>query len=278
MQCLILKCMSLPFNGFCFLLTFQVIYCVIPKGGCTNWKKAILRSIIDREVTREEVQDSVLMHSHNLRRLSNYTKSEINQKLKTYFKFLVARHPLERLLSAYRSKFGAPTGVQSGFIKYESYIRRHRDGENFIEYLSDIYDVSTYFFSHKFTHGEHDLQTIDPKLKYDISKSLDEDNFLRKGSRYFEQHWAQYSTLCHPCHIDYDYIVKFETMREDAAYELSKLGPHHQCLEKKYPELFSSEQHSFSVFDKFYAKLSSDQIKRIKEIYSVDFKLFVDKK
>ena len=64
-------------------------------------------------------------------------------------------------------------------------------------------------------------------------------------------------------------------MREDAAYVLSKLD---QCLEEKYPELFSLEQHSSVVFDKYYAKLSSDQIKRIKEIYSVDFKLFVDKK
>ena len=117
---LVLKCISLPFNSFCKLRTFQVIYCVIPKGGCTNWKKAILKSIIEREVTREEVQDIEFMRRHNFRRLSNYSKSEINQRLKTYFKFLVVRHPMERLLSAYRSKFGAPTGVQSGFIKYES--------------------------------------------------------------------------------------------------------------------------------------------------------------
>ena len=107
------------------------------------------------------------MHRHNLRRLSNYSKTEINRKLKTYFKFLVARHPLERLLSAYRSKFGTPTGVQTGFTRYEPYIRRHANGENsfsnFIEYLSDIYDISTKFFSHKFTHGELDLQTVDPK-------------------------------------------------------------------------------------------------------------------
>ena len=67
-------------------------------------------------------------------------------------------------------------------------------------------------------------------------------------------------------------------MREDAAYVLSKLCPHDQCLEEKDPELFSLEQHSSSVFDKYYAKLSSDQIKRIEEIYSVDFKLFIDKK
>ena len=39
---------------------------------------------------------------------------------------------MERLLSAYRSKFGAPAGVQFGFIKYEPYIRRYGDGKKLI--------------------------------------------------------------------------------------------------------------------------------------------------
>ena len=168
--------------------------------------------------------------------------------------------------------------MQTGFTRYEPYIRRHGNGENsfsnFIEYLSDIYDISTKIFSNKFSHRKFDPRTVDPKWRYDIPQRLDEKYFLRKGSRYFEQHWAQYSTLCHPCHIDYYYIVKFETMREDAAYVLSKLGPHQECLEEKYPELFSFEQHSSSVFNEYYAKLPSDKIKRIKKIYSVDFKLF----
>ena len=63
-------------------------------------------------------------------------------------------------------------------------------------------------------------------------------------------------------------------MVEDAAYVLSKLGPHHKCLGDKYRELFSIEQHSSSVFKKYYAKLSSDQINTIKEMYGIDFKLF----
>ena len=214
--------------------------------------------------------------------MSKYSKSKINHRLKTYFKFLVARHPLERLLSAYRTKFGKPTGVQTGFTRYEPYIRRHGDGENsfsnFVEYLSDIYNVSKRCFSHKISHRKLDPEAVDPKLKYDINKRLDEKYNLRKGSRYFEQHWAQYSTLCHPCHIDYDYIVKFETMRGDAAYVLSKLGPHDQCLEDKYPELFNFAQKSSLVYDEYYSKLSSDQINRIKEIYSVDFELFGHKK
>ena len=94
------------------------------------------------------------------------------------------------------------------------------------------------------------------------------------GARYLEPHWAQYSTLCHPCHIDYDYIVKFETLREDAFFVLSKLGPHHECLEEKYPELFNYNQSTSSVFDQYFSTLTAKQIERLKDMYSVDFKLF----
>ena len=101
-----------------------------------------------------------------------------------------------------------------------------------------------------------------------------ENHLLGRGSKYFNEHWAQYSTLCHPCHIDYDYIVKLETMREDAAYVLSKLGPHRECLEHKYPELFNATEHSSSVFDSYFSTLTPNQIKRLKKMYSIDFKLF----
>ena len=112
------------------------------------------------------------------------------------------------------------------------------------------------------------------KVMFAISQWLNRDPVLYKDSKYFNRHWAQYSTLCHPCHIDYDYIVKFETMREDAAYVLSKLGPHHECLEDKYPELFNSSQSTSSVYDSQFSTLSPEQISSLREIYSIDFKLF----
>lgn len=47
-----------------------------------------------------------LAHSVGVfRTLSNYTYQEIEDKLATYSKLIVVRHPFERLLSAYRNKF-----------------------------------------------------------------------------------------------------------------------------------------------------------------------------
>ena len=69
-------------------------------------------------------------------------------------------------------------------------------------------------------------------------------------------------------------MVKLETMTEDAAYVLSKLGPHHECLEVKYPELFNYSQSTSSVLGKYFSTLTAAQVELLKAIYSVDFKLF----
>ena len=261
---------------------FQLVYCTIPKAGCTNWKKAIARSYTGRVVKRYEVQNMELMKQNGLRSLSTYSREEIQERMQTYFKFLVVRHPFERLLSAFRSKFAQSTGVQPDFAQYVPYIRKQGEGKNakvsfsnFVGYLFSVYNFSTSHFSKQFSRTISDsVFQIDLKSRKHIARRVNGNHLLAKGSKYFDEHWAQYSTLCHRCHIDYDYIVKFETMREDAAYVLSKLGPHHQCLEVNYPELFNYNQSTSSVFDQYFSTLTTAQVELLKDIYSVDFKLF----
>ena len=206
-----------------------------------------------------------------------------------YFKFLMVRHPLKRILSAYLNKFepyGNLSDVPARFKGYLPFIQRQKYGNSsvvtfsdFVEYITSVYNISTSFFNTE-RQVKPDLEGVLDKTKVyhkdrlTIVQYLNKDRMLSKGAEYLNRHWAQYSTLCHPCHIDYDYIVKFETMREDAAYVLSKLGPHHQCLEEKYPELFNVTKKSSSMYDRHLSTLSSKQIDRLKEIYSIDLKLF----
>ena len=170
--------------------------------------------------------------------------------LKTHFKFIVVRHPFERLVSGYRNK------LEHSSRKTETPLQiLLREGNITLNTFSKfITYVKTFYYEHQ----------------KNVSKGI-----AIKGLKYLNRHWAQYATLCHPCHIDYDYIVKFVIMREDAAYVLSKLGPHHKCLEEKYPELFKkSEPSSSKVYKKSLAQLMRGQKEKLREIYNIDFKLF----
>ena len=162
------------------------------------------------------------------------------------------RHPFERLVSAYRDKIETLKGFFQPIQEQEHV--KNITFETFVNYIIH----------------EHEKRHSDP-LFTDIGTNA---RLRLKGNLYLNPHWAQYSTLCHPCHIDYDYIVKFETMREDASFVLSKLGPHHECLEEKYPELFNYSQSTSSVLGKYFSTLTAAQIERLKDMYSVDFKLF----
>ena len=177
---------------------------------------------------------------------------------------------MKRIVSAYLNKFepyGNLSDVHVRFKGYLPFIQKQKYGNSsavafsdFVEYIISVYNISTSFFSRQI-HGNQDLEGVLDKTKVyhkdrlTIFQYLNKDRMLSKGAEYLNRHWAQYSTLCHPCHIDYDYIVKFETMIEDAAYVLSKLGPHHECLEEKYPELFNVTQKSSAINDKHILRL-----------------------
>ena len=196
----------------------------------------------------------------------------------------MVRHPFERLVSTFKSKFRRETGYPyaEDFKHYVPYIRRQGKNfgvsfSNFVSYLISEYNTSTSFFSNHFSFYKLDPLKLDRKTAVHIAQRIDKVHYpklLPKGSKYFNEHWAQFSTLCHPCHISYDYVVKFETLLDDAAYVLTKLGPHNQCMEQKYPELFNRIESSSSKLDMYFSTLTQNQLAALKKIYSIDLKLF----
>ena len=120
---------------------FQVIYCFIPKAGCSTWKRTIARSYTGKEekISETKIHTVDFMSEHGMKRLYLYSDDEIQKRLKSYFKFLVVRHPIQRLVSAFRDKFGNKS--QSKFRNYAREIRKQGKNSNlslfnFIEYIS----------------------------------------------------------------------------------------------------------------------------------------------
>jgi len=186
----------------------KVIYCAVSKAGNTNWKKvmAVLGGAINnRQKWHYEDVDDVpgqpgtpIHESWFFKRLSSYNMTEIKQRLtdRYYHKFTFVRDPLSRILSAYLDKFNNDNTIVAEYYKrwYGRYIMNtYQNGAASKE--SENYKVEWKSF-----------------LKYIV----DHDN------NDLNEHWDRQFTLCHPCHVHFDFVGKIEEADTEASYMLDR--------------------------------------------------------
>ena len=227
-----------------------MLYCAIPKVGCTTFKRIMAKltgltgTASDKEI---HVHDENYLESLGLRYLSRYNVDHIQHMLKYYFKFMIVRHPLERLLSAYRDKFTSVNEHNVHFhFKYGRKIVRkfrHRPSRKSLKYGHDV--------------------TFPEFVKYIISRDHKTDEY--------NPHWKSYTQLCYPAHIHYDFIGKFETLYQDMKYILHRINP--TVCPFHFPEL-SQKSTSNRFIDKYYRNISRSEILKLFNIYKNDFLLY----
>ncbi len=225
----------------------KMLYCFVPKVGCSNWKRVLMVLSGLRPKTDGITSDEA--HFHNgMKRLSGLNQEEQKVRLETYTKFMFARHPFVRILSAYRNKYAD--------IK--------------------VYRKDTYFhlFSKKIMK-KYRKNPSDVELKTGENITWHEwvqyltDPQERSG---FDDHWQEIYQMCSPCKIHYDYIGKLETVNDDAKYMLTSLE-----LDEKvsYPARANSHPtNSSQTYDKFFGELTLDKLKKLWNVYHLDFELF----
>jgi hypothetical protein len=145
------------------------------------------------------VSTNAFVHVHKpdvFKSLGAFKASEIRRRLQTYTKFFFVRHPLERLLSAYRNKF------QTANVRYHinwgnKIARRLRKGparpKRNDTPVDDITFAEFVRFNVEVPHG-------------------------------FDPHWRQITELCHPSVIKYDFIGRYENLEADANKVLKRIG------------------------------------------------------
>lgn len=176
-------------------------------------------------------------------KLSNYSISEINSLLRTYTKFLFVRHPMERMLSAYRNKLEQHYLSSKYFqARFGRHIVKNYRSNATKEALERGDDVTFTEFAAYLTSSENNL---------------------------INEHWKPIHKLCHPCTINYDIIGKYETLYQDSEFILRQAGE--SKIEFPRPPKPSSTS---SNFQKYFSTLSEDTIAQLHNIYAYDFKLF----
>jgi chondroitin 4-sulfotransferase 11 len=138
-----------------------------------------------------------------LRTLSTYTDNEIKVIMKDYLKVMFVRDPLERLLSAFNDKFANKKNSYFPKVfgkKIKSLLYQQKYKSILKQKYKPILNVTNITFAEF--------------IKYLTLSPVQQDN----------EHWQQYSLLCHPCHIHYHIIGKYETFNQDVDYVLKILG------------------------------------------------------
>ncbi|KAM4574553.1 carbohydrate sulfotransferase 14 [Fundulus diaphanus] len=170
---------------------YRFLYCYVPKVACSNWKRVL--KVLSGAL--ESVDVNIKMdHRSDLLFLSSLKPEEISYRLKHYFKFMFVREPMERLLSAYRNKFGE---IESYQKKYGvEIVKRYRKGRAKEASLTGD-DV---------TFGEF------------VRYLLDED------AEHMNEHWMPVYNLCQPCAVSYHFIGSYEHLERDSDYVLQRIG------------------------------------------------------
>uniref|UniRef100_A0A803YAY1 Carbohydrate sulfotransferase n=1 Tax=Meleagris gallopavo TaxID=9103 RepID=A0A803YAY1_MELGA len=203
-------------------------------------RRTVLRHLLVLDGALESVDVKLKMdHKSDLVFLGDMTPDEINYRLKNYYKFVFVRNPAERLLSAYRNKFGEIKEYQQ---KYGvEIVRRYRKNGG---------------------KSAGDDVTFSEFLRYLLDEEVERMN----------EHWMPIYNLCQPCAVRYDFIGSYERLNEDANRVLEEVQAPSFI---RFPERQSWYKPVTAETLHYY--LCNTQRRLIKELlpkYILDFTLF----
>ncbi|XP_054627380.1 carbohydrate sulfotransferase 8-like isoform X2 [Dunckerocampus dactyliophorus] len=223
----------------------KLLYCQVPKVGCSNWKRTLM--VLGGQASDPQGILHEVAHSGRLKTLKSFGQQGIEWRLKTYTKVMFVREPLERMVSAYRDKFENPNEYYHTLFgkpiisKYRVNASRSAldsgDGVTFQEFVQYLLDV------HR-------------PVGMDI-------------------HWETANQLCNPCHIDYDFIGKFENMDDESNLVLRLVGaPPNVTLPTFKDRNPADKRTSSEITQKYFAQVSTAQRQRVYDFYYKDYLMF----
>ena len=98
----------------------------------------------------------------------------------------------------------------------------------------------------------------------------------RPGPEHLDRHWRLQYNLCQPCHVNYDFIGHYETLRQDAEHVLRQISRHSNNADVQFPatDLDSRNRNSQEFLQKFYGNVPTNSIRRLLQLYKRDYDVF----
>ncbi|XP_043239313.1 carbohydrate sulfotransferase 11-like [Amphibalanus amphitrite] len=229
-----------------------VVWCPVFKAGSSNWLHLLcavhkLKKKCPIEVLRR--------HLGNIPRFWTMPKT-------VRHRFLVVRHPFERLLSAFRDKIennGRRQG-QAYWVKAVKMVRLHRRKDVVPQPVSAA-----------------ELNGPPPPPPPRQPAPLTFPEFMRSvaAQDVGDEHWKPYFAHCTPCNVDYDLIGKFETLEEDNRYIADQIGIK-DYTELLLPQLGNRNKRgpTSNTTREYFSQVTRSELMKVYKMFYMDFLMF----
>ena len=257
----------------------KLLLCTVPKIGSTTWSYIFMK-MLDPSYNFSLISTRYPKFEGISLKFSGTDEKMNAKRYQTYTKFLVTRNPFERLLSAYTDKF----------TKNNTYYEPQFAQKIIItNYLSDVNKEIIKSTREKMREGKDNLITgLDDNVIQQIGRLnaglgnykitfLEFLNYVIKaaaasGLGALDKHWCPVTTVCNPCIIGYDIIIKFETLHEDSKVILDYVQTNttHEKVE------FPIAEHAIknNTCNEAFMEIPMDVRNKIYELFQEDYILF----
>lgn len=216
----------------------EVIYCFVEKAGCTNMKRLMFvnMGLIPEDTISWEWVDNTIYLEKALKK-SSFARNDLTsasrlQRIRSHFKFMIVRNPLERLVSGYRNKIEPPLETLSSMFPY--YIQRE---------IVQLY------------HPQDLDRWLESNASYPLRVNF--EDFVRylveKDNADINPHFRPMIDTCHPCEIRYDFYADFRSLGQDVDYIIRKI--HAKPKYYRDQSLHSNSTQTKSFLGQYYSKL-----------------------
>ncbi|XP_069180830.1 carbohydrate sulfotransferase 11 isoform X2 [Procambarus clarkii] len=224
-------------------------WCKVPKAASTSWLHAFLEIAGVQDISSKDMAGK---HALLRERYPLLTTALLKRTIPTTMKFMVVRHPFERVLSAYRDKL-------------EDYKRDLKDRGGYYYAIYGKRIVKAYRKSS--SSDDHSYTRKEPTFREFIQYLLDTD------VEEYDEHWRPISLLCTPCHIRYDIIAKMETLSNDAEFILYHRGLS-SAVHMEWSHKTDQTKRTSDVAKTYFSQLTSSEVKQLYYKYIIDFLMF----
>ena len=224
----------------------KLAFCYVPKSACTTFKILLLHSqgmLPNQYLDYDKHKQPRVAPKLREILLSALDSQEREGVISNYFKFVMFRHPLERLLSGYRSKMSVAVKSKEKITDDDD-----RDVEgDILLFDKEVLILHAYPDKYLKWKAAHESYPINITFSDFIDYWVKSDRLSQNG------HFNSVLRLCRPCAVRYDYYGNFKTFRRDSKLLMDRIGASEEELRPQYPKP------SDELVNEYYGQLTDHQ-------------------